>query len=119
MIKLSTAARGAFKPIGETRSAQAAMMTLRPGATSDEELSNEHPRAEQWIYVVSGSGKATTQKAGGSRRVTALRAGTLVVIEKGERHQLKNTGKAPLRTLNFYVPPAYDREGEVRQRARR
>lgn len=50
--------RKAFAPLHATRSSQAATMTLRPGATSNESSSNEHPWAEQWLYVVSGSGVA-------------------------------------------------------------
>jgi oxalate decarboxylase/phosphoglucose isomerase-like protein (cupin superfamily) len=41
-----------------------------------------------------------------------LRAGTLLLIERGERHEIRNTGRALLRTLNWYVPPAYDRDGD-------
>lgn len=37
-----------------------------------------------------------------------LTASTLMLIEAGERHEIRNTGGAPLRTLNFYAPPAYD-----------
>jgi oxalate decarboxylase/phosphoglucose isomerase-like protein (cupin superfamily) len=27
-------------------------------------------------------------------------------------HEIKNTGTAPLKTLNVYVPPAYSPEGD-------
>ena len=103
------AARGFFKVLGETRSAQAAMMVLQPGQATGEEPDNEHPRAEQWLFVVSGSGKALVK----GRRV-ALRENSLLVIEKNEPHQITNTGRKPLVTLNLYVPPAYTGEGEVR-----
>jgi hypothetical protein len=32
--------------------------------------------------------------------------------EGGAKNRHRNTGRALLRTLNFYVPPAYDRRGE-------
>jgi mannose-6-phosphate isomerase-like protein (cupin superfamily) len=102
--------RGFFKLLASTDSAQAAMMVLRPGQKSGEEVENEHPNAEQWLFVVSGSGTARV----GKRRV-ALRDNSLLLVEKGEAHQIENTGRRrPLITLNFYVPPAYDDEGEVR-----
>jgi mannose-6-phosphate isomerase-like protein (cupin superfamily) len=41
-----------------------------------------------------------------------LREGTLVLIERGDRHELRTTGRTPLRTLNLYVPPAYTEDGE-------
>jgi mannose-6-phosphate isomerase-like protein (cupin superfamily) len=111
----ATQHRGKFEPALATRDAQAAMMMLAPGGTSDEEVSNEHPHSEQWLFVISGTGTATIVPRRGSRRSVKLRAGTLLVIEKGDRHQIKNTGKKRLSTLNFYVPPAYDADGELRK----
>jgi len=34
------------------------------------------------------------------------------VIEHGESHEIRCTGGQPLRTVNFYSPPAYDDDGE-------
>ncbi len=101
--------RGTFELLHASRAVQAAAMTLRPGGESDEELGNEHPGAEQWLFVISGSGVIRT----GKRRVR-IAAGSLVLIEKGERHQVVNTGRRLLRTINFYAPPAYTGKGEVR-----
>ena len=47
-----------------------------------------------------------------------LRAGTLLLVEHGDRHEIKNTGRGLLRTLNVYVPPAYTRGGDELPRAR-
>ena len=41
----------------------------------------------------------------------ALKAGSLLLIEHKDRHQIKNTGNGLLKTLNIYVPPAYTRGG--------
>ena len=35
----------------------------------------------------------------------------LLLIERGDRHEIRNDGRAPLVTLNFYVPPAYTKRG--------
>jgi mannose-6-phosphate isomerase-like protein (cupin superfamily) len=102
--------RGLFEVLHASRSVQAAMMTLRPGGVSDEEVSNEHPRSEQWVFVISGNGVARV----GKRRVR-LREHSLLLIEKGELHQITNTGQGLLRTINFYAPPAYAAKGEVRK----
>jgi oxalate decarboxylase/phosphoglucose isomerase-like protein (cupin superfamily) len=88
------------------------MMTLRPGGTSDDEPSNEHSGSEQWLLVISGSGEAKIRKRRGQLRRVKLGAGSLLIIEKGELHQIINTEKRMLRTINFYAPPAYDSEGE-------
>ncbi len=91
--------------IGNRRS-QAAEMVLPPG---DREggPDNRHRGADQWLFVLSGRGAATVN---GKRY--PLRSGSLVLIERGDTHEIRNTGDAPLKTLNVYVPPAYTGEGE-------
>ena len=42
----------------------------------------------------------------------ALGPGTLLVIERGEAHEIRATGEQPLSTVNFYSPPAYADDGE-------
>ena len=59
------------------------------------------------LYALSGSGVATVNK-----RKYALKADTLLLIEHGDEHEILNTGRGLLKTLNFYVPPAYDSRGE-------
>lgn len=100
--------RSEFKVLAQTRLAQAAMMVLGPKGSTGEPQ-NEHSKSEQWLYVISGRGRAKV----GNRRVS-LAAGSLLLIEKGEVHQIVNTGTTPLTTLNFYAPPAYTPSGEVR-----
>ena len=51
--------------------------------------------------------------ARGSMDIDGLGSKTIAqLIEKGEAHRITNTGRSPLVTLNFYVPPAYTSEGE-------
>jgi mannose-6-phosphate isomerase-like protein (cupin superfamily) len=94
------------------RKSQAAEMVIPPGE-SEGDASNRHRGSDQWLYVVQGTGTAIV---GGHRH--ALSAGSLVLIEAGERHEVRNTGKRLLRTLNVYVPPAYDKSGETLPRGR-
>ena len=101
--------RAEFALLAATRSAQAAMMTLQPGGSTGEKIENEHPNAEQWLFVVSGTGRATV-----GRRSVKIAASSLLLIEKGEPHRIVNTGRSPLVTLNVYVPPAYKRGGDVK-----
>lgn len=100
--------RESFKILAQTRAVQAAVMTLGPGDDTGEP-DNEHPDSEQWLLVLAGTGRA---KVG--RRTAALKEGSLLVVERGETHQVKNTGRRPLVTLNFYAPPAYKPGGEPR-----
>ncbi len=104
--------RGKFNLLANTRELQAAMMTLKPGGTSDDEPSNEHARSEQWLFVISGSGEVRIGKERSKVRTVKIDANSLLIIEKGELHQVRNTGKRPMRTINFYAPPAYDENEE-------
>ncbi|MCE9533069.1 MAG: cupin domain-containing protein [Planctomycetes bacterium] len=105
--------RQAFKVMAATQWAQSALMTLQPGQSTGEP-DNEHPHSEQWLLVLAGVGRAIVNK----RRV-ALRRHALLLIERGEVHQITNSGKRPLKTLNFYAPPAYTPTGEIRKSAKR
>lgn len=107
MKHFRTADRDDFEPLHDTGSSQAAMMTIAPGDSTSEGSDNEHAWAEQWLYVVSGTGEAR-----GGKKPIALKVGSLLLIEKGEPHEIANTGSVPLVTLNIYTPPAYDDEGE-------
>ena len=95
-----------FRVAFEVRKAQAAEMVIAPGG-SEGGADNRHRGADQWLFVLSGSGVATVD----GKRVP-LKAGMLLVIEKGERHEVRNTGRTLLKTLNFYYPPAFDAEGD-------
>jgi mannose-6-phosphate isomerase-like protein (cupin superfamily) len=107
--------RGQFNLLAATRGAQAAMMTLRPGASSESQPHNEHPRSEQWLLVLAGTGEAMVGRRRSALRRVKLRKNSLLLIEKGELHKIENTGKQSLVTFNLYVPPAYDRQGEPKE----
>jgi mannose-6-phosphate isomerase-like protein (cupin superfamily) len=102
-----------FRVIPGNRASQAAEMVLAPG-DAEGGTDNRHRGADQWLFVLSGSGEALV---GGKRH--KLSAGSLLLIERKEKHQVSNTGRGLLRTLNFYVPPAYRRDGNPRSRGKK
>lgn len=85
---------------------QAAVMVLAAG---DREggPDNTHARADQWLFVTEGRGAAII-----NGRKILLKRGTIVLIEAGDRHEIRNTGHGLLKTVNVYLPPAYDRKGD-------
>jgi mannose-6-phosphate isomerase-like protein (cupin superfamily) len=99
-----------FRVTFDVRQVQAAEMVIAPG-DSEGGPDNRHRGADQWLFVVAGSGVAKVSAASGERRQVELVPGTLLVIEHGERHEIDNTGNELLKTLNFYYPPAFDANG--------
>lgn len=96
-----------FEVAFAVRKVQAAAMTLAPGSNTGGP-DNRHRGADQWMYVVAGTGLAIVD---GARQ--PLQPGSLLVIERGEAHEIRCTGDQPLRTVNFYSPPAYSDDGET------
>ena|SRR5438067_10296305 len=101
-----------FRVAAGNRRSQAAEMVLAPG-DSEGGPDNRHRGSDQWLYVVSGTGRAAV--AGKHYR---LRPGQLLLIERGDTHEIRNTGRVPLRTVNVYVPPAYTKSGDPLPRGR-
>lgn len=81
-------------------------MVLAPGGTEGD-ANNRHRGADQWLMVTEGTGVAIIN--GHNIR---LRSGSLVLIEAGDTHEIRNTGRGLLKTVNVYVPPAYDGQGD-------
>ncbi|MDB6036834.1 MAG: cupin [Verrucomicrobiales bacterium] len=86
---------------------QFAEMTLQPGATEGGP-DNRHKGADQWLFVISGRGVAVV-----SGTAHKLSKWTLLLIERGETHEIRNTGRTALRTLNAYAPLAYTKSGNA------
>jgi len=95
-----------FKVLFELRQVQAAVMCVAAG---DKEggPDNRHRGADQWLYVVAGQGVALV---GGIEK--PLAPGDLLVIEQGEKHEIRNKSGEPLQLLTWYHPPAYTANGE-------
>jgi mannose-6-phosphate isomerase-like protein (cupin superfamily) len=93
--------------VGNVRS-QAAVMVL-PAGGKEGDPDNNHRGADQWLFVVEGTGAAII-----NGHKTILKTGMMVLIEAGDRHEIRNTGRSLLKTVSVYVPPAYrDEETEL------
>lgn len=105
--------KAGFRVALKNARAEAAMMVIAPG-DSEGDAGNRHRGADQWLYVLGGVGQARV----GSRRI-AIEKGSLLLIERGQTHEIRNTGRTLLRTLNFYAPPAYRQSGDTLPAGRR
>lgn len=101
-----------FRVMSGNARSEAAEMVIPPG-DSEGDARNRHRGADQWLFVLEGTGLAIVEG-----RRCALKRNVLLLIEKGERHEVRNNGKVLLRTLNFYVPPAYTRTGTMLPRGK-
>ena len=90
-----------FRVVAGSERSQAAEMALPPGESTGGP-DNRHERSDQWVLVLSGSGTAIVD---GSEY--ELSAGTLLLIEAGEAHELRSAPEEQLATVNFYAPPEY------------
>lgn len=102
MRKIHTPGRsGSFDVVAGTGRSQAATMTLEPGrSTGGPE--NRHPDSDQWVYVVSGRGRAMVDG-----ETVEIAAGDLLLIEAGETHEIAAGEDEPLQMISVYAPPAY------------
>lgn len=63
---------------------------------------NNHRGADQWLFFVEGTGAAII-----NGHKTRLKAGMMMLIEAGDHHEIRNTGRSLLKTVSVYLPPAY------------
>ena len=75
---------------------------------------NSRSQAAEMVIAPGVRGEALVKN-----RRYKLVPGSLILIEHGERHEIRNSGRTLLRTLNFYVPPAYTKRGDELPRGRR
>jgi mannose-6-phosphate isomerase-like protein (cupin superfamily) len=106
MKRTSVGYRTGFRVLTGDDHSQAATMVIAPGQ-SEGSPDNFHRNTDQWLYVESGAGEAIV-----NGHQYQLKRGALLLIQRGDKHEIRNSGRRPLKTLNFYVPPAYSAGGE-------
>jgi mannose-6-phosphate isomerase-like protein (cupin superfamily) len=99
-------AKGFNVLVGDEHS-QAASMVIEPGG-HEGGSGNRHREADQWLYIESGSGEAIF-----NGHAYPIATGDIVLIQRMDTHEIRNTGKSRLKTLSIYVPPAYSQNGET------
>jgi mannose-6-phosphate isomerase-like protein (cupin superfamily) len=78
---------------------QLVLMALEPGEEIGEEI---HEGTDQFFRVEEGKGEVWIDG-----RETRIEDDTAIVVPAGARHNIKNTGKKPLKMYTLYAPPQH------------
>jgi mannose-6-phosphate isomerase-like protein (cupin superfamily) len=78
---------------------QLVLMSIRPGDEIGEEV---HHDRDQFFRVEAGQGEI---RIDGNR--TSVKADDAIIVPAGARHNLVNTGAAPLQVYSIYGPPEH------------
>ncbi len=101
MKKVDLSSREGFHIRAETDRGEVATMVLQPGESTGGP-DNRHENGDQWMFVLSGSGEITVEG-----RTQELSPGELLLIERGDAHEVRAGDDEPFSTLNFYAPKEY------------
>lgn len=82
-----------------TKLSQLVLMSIPTSCDIGEEV---HEGIDQVLVFVDGEGEAVVE---GERR--SVRAGMVVIIPSGTRHNFINTGNSPLKLYTVYAPPEH------------
>lgn len=85
---------------------QLVVMNIKPGEDIGEET---HEHVEQLLFIFAGSGKALLDG-----QESEIKAGDVVVVTPGTRHNFINTGFVNLKIYTVYSPPNH-LEGRVHE----
>lgn len=79
---------------------QLVLMSLEPGEEIGEET---HESTDQFFRVEEGKGEVEIDG-----RVTRIESDMAIVVPSGARHNVRNTGKKPLKLYTLYAPPHHE-----------
>lgn len=78
---------------------QLVLMALRPGEEIGEEV---HDDRDQFFRVEAGAGEVWIDG-----KKSAVKADMAIVVPAGARHNVRNTGREPLKLYTLYAPPEH------------
>ena len=76
-----------------SKTVAASMVTIKPGGMREMHW---HPNADEWLYILKGTGRATVFNTGPAAITTNFHAGDIGYIKKAFGHYLENTGNTDL-----------------------
>lgn len=79
-------------------------MDIEPGAIRELHW---HPNADEWQYVMSGSGKVSIFGSHGRVKTMPYSKGMIAFIKQGFGHYIENTGTETLKLIVLFNSPVY------------
>jgi oxalate decarboxylase len=79
-------------------------MNIEPGAIRELHW---HPNADEWQYVMEGSGKVTIFGSHGRVKTMPYGKGMVAFIKQGYGHFIENTGSETLKLIVLFNSPIY------------
>lgn len=87
-----------FRQVLETgANTQIVIMSIPPGGEIGEEV---HEKEDQVLYFVAGEGQAILEG-----EAQPIEEGDIVLVNKGAKHNFRNTGLEDLKIITTYSPP--------------
>ena len=88
-----------FDTLASTDNSQGATLVVQP-QTKTGGPDFRHSMSDHWVYVIAGAGRAVI-----AGREAHLDAGTILLIEAGETHEITCIGDEPLVMFTVFSPP--------------
>jgi oxalate decarboxylase len=76
-----------------SKTVAASMVTIKPGGMREMHW---HPNADEWLYILKGSGRATVFNTGPAAVTTNFHAGDIGYVKKALGHYLENNGSTDM-----------------------
>lgn len=87
------------KEIATAKYSQVVLMNIKPGGEIGEEVHQQ----DQILVFVHGEGKSML-----NGKESLIKAGQLVLVPAGTKHNFVNTGKEDLKLFTIYAPPEHE-----------
>lgn len=78
---------------------QLVLMAIQPGEEIGEEV---HPDRDQFFRIEDGKGEVSIDG-----HTTKIESDSAILVPAGARHNIRNTGKEPLKLYTLYGPPEH------------
>jgi oxalate decarboxylase len=83
----------------------ATQVTIKPGGVR---AMHWHPNADEWLYILRGTGRATVFNTGPAAMTANFHAGDIGYVKKGLGHYLQNTGNTDLVYMEVFRADRYE-----------